>query len=143
MSANLLDLTSFSCVCGKTFFSARSLASHKAKCKTYLNSENRFEIRTCVICGDEFKINSSRRDVTCGKSCGSRLNALHKGYNIHNIFEKRTCKVCGSEFECSTNSKKTLCSKECISDYNRFNNFKRSHKIYDIEYSFKDFLDDS
>lgn len=66
-------------------------------------------LRSCVICGVEFKAKDSRH-VACSKLCGAEAANERKRAARHSVL--KLCKICGGAFQARGNRRVT-CSKQC------------------------------
>ena len=98
--------------CGKTFKSFPSAKRVFCSSKCQYQYANTTIIKTCEICGKEFKVSKSRYNTAkcCSKKC---LSIYQKGK------PNTTCPICGKPFHVKPSHKNkhkhvTCCSRECL-----------------------------
>lgn len=120
----------FECICGKTFSTKKQLSAHCGRCNTHRKYIHEVITKVCPICGKEFTEERVKNNQTCSKSCGSKLNALHRGQNVRTI-TKCKCVVCGKEFETDKPERAKICSFDCYSEYAKLRGFIRRNNLPD------------
>lgn len=118
----------FTCSCGKTFETKKKLNAHQGTCKIHREYIHEKIEKTCPICGKNYIAERMDTNQTCSKSCGAKLNALHKGMKVRKVV-KCNCVVCGKEFETQLPEQAKLCSLDCYSEYAKMLGFIRQNNL--------------